>query len=163
MKAVYSLLLCTLCSSSGTALAVGGPGPAPPGTAIAQYYVGTGEISVSVNSIVNWSLMSSSAGLTGPDSGMPPLPAGGGIASSDDTQIGEGAIAQFSYTGLFLGEVAQSGLPPGDLNIEWVATLGGGDPISQPVVYINPIPEPASLLLAVIGFSCMGRRRCRRT
>jgi len=162
MKLICAVLLCVLSSNTSYAV-VSGPGPADDGTAIAEYNYTTGEISVSVTNIVNWSLQSSSASLSGPDNALPPLPQGGGVAGDSDLQIGESSFVQFSYTDVFLGEVALPNLPLGDLNIYWVPDLGGGE-FSQPVVYVGlPVPEPSSLALGtLIAMGMVFRRRTYR-
>ena len=114
------------------------PGPAPSGTAIAQYDWLTGEIVVSVADVNNWFIESASYGLTGTEPLA--LPAGGGIESNDDNVIGETKFAStFSYTDLNLGSVAAPGLLYNDLTIS--SNAGLGEPlITDAVTYIN-VPD----------------------
>jgi len=151
MKLIFAVLLSVAFSNNLHAGVLMGPGPAPDGTAIAEYDPATGEITVSVTNIVNWYVESSSASLTGPDNATPALPQAGGLVGDNDIRIGELTGSPMTYTDIFLGQVAELGLPLGDLNIFWNPSLGVG-PFSQPVVYLGqPVPEPASLVLASLG------------
>lgn len=152
MKLIFAVLLSVAFSNNLHAFVVTGPGPAPDGTAIAEYDPATGEITVSVTNIVNWFVESSSSSLTGPDDAAPALPQAGGLVGDNDIRIGETVLGiPMIYTDINLGQVAQSGLPVGDLNIFWNPSFGVG-PFSQPVVYLGqPVPEPASLVLAAFG------------
>ena len=160
MRPIFALLLCVLVlNSSSVNNAIADPGPAPAGTAIAEYDFSTGEIIVSVDSVINWYVESSSASLSGPDGATPPLPLAGGAVGDSDSKIGESSLPQFTYTDINLGQVALPGLPLSDLLVYWNPSLGEG-PFSQPVVYTG-IPEPSSLVLGV--FSTMAFLFSRRT
>jgi len=160
----------TRCTILSTLLAIsviagsaqGFQGVAPFGTAVADYDPATGRISVSVNNVINWFILSDSFGLTGDE----PLglPAVGGLFSNDDEIIGETRLPpQFSYTDLDLGNVAQINLFPGDLTISWNTDLGF--PLSSaPVSYdfLPLVPEPTTLTLAafsLFGLCCRRRNR----
>ena len=70
------------------------------------------------------------------------LPAAGGLASNNDSIIGEANFPLFGYTDLDLGNVAATALPPGDLVINWFTGLGTPQQ-QQPVTYFfNPNGSP---------------------
>jgi len=153
--------LITLLSLSAVAHAL--PGAAPVETAIAEYDFSTGQIVVSYNGVVQWSVQSASSGLTG-DAPVG-LPVFGGLISDFDSIIGEASFSTHTDTDLNLGNVAATGLPQGDLTIHWSCGLGDacGPPTSTigPVVYIN-VPEPTTLTLAafsLFGLCCRRRNR----
>lgn len=133
----------------------GDPGPAGPGTAVAEYDPTTGQIIVSVDGVNNWYVESASSSLTG--DGPAGLPNNGGLVTDNDTRIGESGFALFSFTDLDLGSVAALGLLEGDLTINWNAGLG------QPLqtVLVSIVPEPTSLALAGLGLCSVliSRRR----
>jgi len=135
------------------------PGPAPLDSAIAYYYIQTGEITVSVNNVQYWKVLSESASLTG-DPAIN-LPAAGGFVNDSDVVIAEFVVGPFfTYTDIELGPVAEPHLPTDDLGIYWT---GGTDTRPEeyaPLVYIS-IPEPTTCSLAIIATLCLvvGRRR----
>ena len=111
------------------------PGPAPDGSAIAEYDPETGKIIVSVKGVNNWFVFSDSAGLTGA-SPQPPLPLMGGNVTDDDSTIGETKFSLFEYTDVDWGLVAVTALPLGDLKMGW--NTGFGTPIMNgPVYYVG--------------------------
>jgi len=136
--------------------------PASPGTAAFSYNPGTGEICVSVNSVVNWYVEHVGySSMTGDaPSGLPLAP---GLVTDNDTRIGESAFAPFSYD-VNLGNVAAAGLfDDGDLLIFWNASLGG-ELHSETSFYLSEenCPEPSTIALAGMGlFGLMAGRRRR--
>lgn len=122
------------------------------GSAAAEYHVGTGEIKVHANNVVNWYIQSTSNGLTGAAVGDLPGP---GLVTDNNSRVGETALGKFAYEAN-LGNVAAAGLPQGDLTIYWNSDLGR--PLqSAPVQYV---PEPAGCVL--VGATLLGfafRRR----
>ena len=151
--AIAVALVATL-SFVGSAQALG---PAPAGTAIAQIDGVTGEVVVSVNGVTNWYIESLSGALTGA-SPAPPLPlSAGGLATDNDSQIGETNLAQFSYTDVNLGVVVNPG-SQNDFMIHWTGELGSPEGWA-PVQFV---PEPASLALAGMGLCGVLATRRRR-
>lgn len=122
------------------------PGPAPSGTAIAEYIRATGEIIVSVANVSNWYVESLSGGLTGPDdvTSVLPLAPNSTFVTNNTSRAGELAFGgDFSYTDINLGAIAAASLANGDLSIFWNGA-GTGTPLeSQAVVYIGgPVGQP---------------------
>jgi PEP-CTERM motif-containing protein len=116
------------------------PGPAPTGTAIAEYDSDTGIIVVSVNHISNWWVNSLSGSLTGPPTN---LPAAGGIVGNSVFNIGEWVPGgDFTYTNIDLGAVASTVPGASDLSIKYNG-VGQTAPIEEGV-------------LTCIGSSCGG-------
>ena len=114
------------------------PGPAPPGKAIAQYDITTGEIVVSIDGVNNWYIESASNGLTGdvPILGLVP----GALPSDTDSIIGETAFAVATAIDHSLGNVAATFLPGDDLTINWNAGLGA--PLQTQRIYGPLTPPP---------------------
>lgn len=120
--------------------AVAQPGPAPSGTAIAEYTASTGVIIVSVSNVSNWYVESSSMSMTGPDDvgSVLPLAPGSDFVSNNPNRVGEVDFGgSFSYTNINLGAVAAPGLPEGDLMVWWNAAGTGSDLLFQPVICIG--------------------------
>lgn len=139
--AVAFLSAATFFTAAGESVAQ--PGPAPAGTAIADYFPTTGQIIVSIAGIQNWGVKSASLSMTGPDDGSAALPAGGGLFASNDTQIGElNFSSPMTYTDISLGNVAATNLSLGDLTIFWNATIPGNT-FEQAVNYVGgPVGQP---------------------
>ena len=142
--------------STAIAVAKPTPGPAPIGEAVAYYYPASGEITVSVNTVFTWAIVSNSHGLTGDP--VMNLPAAGGLVTDDDDVVGEVKLGYFSYTDLELGLIAQPYLPTGDLYILFDDFEG---PVEQRDVTYIYIPEPTSLAMAGIGFCAVMLSGCR--
>lgn len=120
------------------------PGPAAPGTAVAHYFVDSGELIVSVANVSNWYVQSESLSLTGPDDGVDllPLAPGSELVLDNPLRIGEFVFGgDFTYTDADLGAVAEPNLPEGDLSIYWNAAGLSQPLLSQPVVYFEHKPD----------------------
>lgn len=90
------------------------------------YDSGTGGISVSITSAVNWYVEHVGfSSMTGPDDVGSVLPLAPGLVTNNVTRVGESAFAPFSYDA-DLGAVAASGIADdGTLRIFWNDSLGG--------------------------------------
>ena len=138
----------------------GDPGPATLGTATAEYDPATGQIVVSVDGVNNWYIERVSSSLT-IDAHTGLLAAS--LVTDNDTRIGESTLALFSYSDQNLGNVAEAGLPLGDLRIYWNAGLG--QPLEmQQVTYLGvaaivSLPEPTTLSLLMLGLGSLATRR----
>lgn len=158
----FILLSATLAAFSIASPTYAFPGPAPPGTAIADYNPLTGEIAVSINGVITWHIDSLSSSLTGDEpSHTPIIP--DSIPVNEDDRIGELYFLVATGTNVSLGNVAATGLPLSDLTISWVPGLGL--PLfSAPVSYdfLPLVPEPTTLTLAafsLFGLCCRRRNR----
>jgi len=130
------------------------------GSASAQYHPATGEIVVSVDGVNNWYIESASSSLTN-DAHTGLLAAS--LVTDNDTRVGESTLALFSYSDQNLGNVAEAGLPLGDLRIYWNAGLGQPLEMLQ-VTYLGVaaiinLPEPSSLSLLAFGLAILAARR----
>jgi len=128
------------------------PGPAPPGSAIAEYNIVTGEFIISANELLAWWLESTGK-LAGPDleDVRDVLPAGhpDNLSTAGPSVIMEANIfgEHFSYTNVNLGRVANPGVDAAEFRLRYTAELGGGSHPGQILV----VPEPGAVWMVVIG------------
>lgn len=153
-----ALALVAIFSFAGIGHAVAAPGPAPAGGALAEYDHLTGVITVSVNNVASWVVVS-----VGDMTGAEPVGLTQQLITNNDNSIGEASfIANFSYTDLNLGPVAVSQIqgPNVDFFIEW--SQGEGFEKQSGLVDVVNVPEPATLALAgfgICGVIALRRRR----
>ena len=115
----------------------------------AQYDPATGQIVVSIYGVGYWEIHSISHALNGDEPVN--LPAGGGDDINTDWRIGESMPRPAGYT-IDLGNVAQKGLPEGELVLSWRGEVG--EPLQSKLVTI--VPEPTGLVLAIVGVIALG-------
>lgn len=133
---------------------------APIGEVRGEYDPNTGNIEISINSVVNWYVEHVGfASMTG--DAPAGLPAGGGLVSDNDLRIGETNLS-FSMTyGVDLGNVAILGIPDnGTLRVFW--NTSSGVPVQDFAVAFIPEPSTFTMIaLGLFGFGVMatGRRR----
>jgi len=129
------------------------PGPAPPGTAIAEYNPATGEFIVSVGNIMSWNLQSdglfTQEGLMGVQDVLP-LGEGFTLVSANPSTVGEGAFgSQMTYTDVHLGPLVLPGTDVSEFTLEYVA--GFGSPKEYGTITVNVIPEPGTVVMLLSG------------
>jgi len=146
-----------------TSLAAFDPGPAPQGTAIAEYNPLTGEFIVSVAGVMSWNLQSNGlfteSGLLGVQN---ILPRGDGftLVSANPSTVGEGAFgAQMTYTDVNLGALVPPGLDVSEFVLEYVAGFGSPKEFGQ-IRVVEVIPEPGTVVMLLSGL--IGMVICRR-
>ena len=118
-------------------------GAAAPGTAVAVYNWLTGEITVSVNDVLSWAIVSE-GNMIGPDSAGDVLPLSTESLVTDNNDIvGEGSFyVPMTYTDVNLGQVAATGLDAGDFQIEYRVEYC--DPLLGDV---DAVPEPGTIVM----------------
>ena len=132
----------------------GDPGPAPESSVVVEYDVTTGEIIVSANGVINWSVESASGGLSGETPNFGALP---GLPTDTPAYIGLSTIfSPQNFTDQSLGLVAAPGLQ--DLQVFYQTQLGQ-TPIAGTLVVV---PEPMTLSVLAIGGLLAIRRRRRK-
>ena len=137
------------------------PSPAVSGTASAEYNPVTGEISVSVNGVVNWYVEHvGQSSMTGPDDAASVLPQAGGLITDNDIRIGETTFSEFSYD-VDLGAVAATGIAnDGSLKIFWNSGLGSMAEMA--LVSFAIVPEPTTLVMSMLSLASLSMIRRRR-
>jgi len=129
------------------------PGPAAPGTAIAEYNPATGEFIISVGSVMSWNLQSdglfTQEGLLGVQDILP-LGEGFTLVSANPSTVGEGAFgSQMTYTDIHLGPLVLPGTDVSEFTLEYVA--GFGSPKEYGTITVNVIPEPGTVVMLLSG------------
>jgi len=127
------------------------PGPAAPGTAIAEYNPATGEFIISVGSVMSWNLQSNglftAEGLLGVQDILP-LGEGFTLVSANPSTVGEGAFgAQMTYTDVRLGALVPPGTDVSEFTLEYVAGFG----LPKEYGMITVIPEPGTMIMLLSG------------
>jgi len=143
------------------------PGPAPQGTAIAEYNPLTGEFIVSVAGVMSWNLQSdglfTETGLLGVQDILP-LGEGFTLVSANPSTVGEGAFgSQMTYTDINLGALVPPGLDVSAFTLEYVAGFGSPKEFGE-IRVVQVIPEPGTVLMllsGLIGLAICWRRRTR--
>ncbi|HUT09345.1 MAG TPA: LamG-like jellyroll fold domain-containing protein [Thermoguttaceae bacterium] len=141
------------------------PGPAAPGTAIAEYNPATGEFIISVGSVMSWNIQSNGLftqeGLLGVQDILP-LGQGFTLVSANPSTVGEGAFgSQMIYTDVNLGPLVLPGTDVSEFTLEYVAGFGSPKEYGT-ITVVNVIPEPgtvAMLLSGLFGLLWFWRRR----
>jgi len=140
----------------------GDAGPVEPGTAAAEYNPNTGEFTIVVDGVMNWSLTSDGlfAG-SGLDALQDILPLGdaANLVSANINTVGEGlpGASPFGYAEVALGQIVEPGTDAGAFRLTFVSGFGAEPQIGS----INVVPEPgtlAMLLASALGAGLIWRR-----
>ncbi len=140
----------------------GDAGPAAEGTAAAVYNPATGEFRVTVDGVLNWSLISD--GQFAPsalDALGDVLPAGGAanLVSGNVNTVGEGSFdGAIGYAELDLGPLADAGTDASEFQLEYITTFGGQPQFGT----IHVVPEPSTTALLLVGLAGLWYVRRRR-
>jgi len=130
----------------------GDGGPIEPGTAAAEYNPNTGEFTIMVDGVMNWSLTSDGlfAG-TGLDALQDILPLGdaANLVSANPNTVGEGlpGASPFGYAEVALGRIAEPGTDAGAFQLTYISGFGTEPQIGS----INVVPEPGTLAMLLAG------------
>ncbi len=130
----------------------GDAGPIEPGTAAAEYNPATGEVKVTVDGVMNWSLTSDGL-FAGSDldalQDVLPLGDAANLVSANPNTVGEGLPggSPFSYQEVDLGQIVEPGTDAGSLQLVFVSGFGSEPQIGS----INVVPEPGSLMILLSG------------
>jgi len=130
------------------------PGPAAPGTAIAEYNPATGEFIISVGSVMSWNIQSNGLftqeGLLGVQDILP-LGQGFTLVSANPSTVGEGAFgSQMIYTDVNLGPLVLPGTDVSEFTLEYVAGFGSPKEYGT-ITVVNVIPEPGTVVMLLSG------------
>lgn len=151
---IASCLFAIVAASADEAQAF--PGPTPPGTVKALYNPATGDIHVSVNSVLSWYVESKSVALTGAPAILPAI--AGTLKTDNDARIGQSSFgAKLSYQDHNLGPVAATGLRLREFYLRWSTDFGAPE---QEIQF--PVPEPAGVTLAGFAAAALVALRRRR-
>jgi len=141
----------------------GVPGPGVGGSATARYDRATGEISVSVENVLGWILVSDAL-MTGSADAAAALGSAADMLVTDNAdRVGEGRFSTpFGYDDLDLGPVARAGRSAGDFALLYSTALG--EPHKAGTVVTVPEPNSAVMIAAALALLLLRRwKNCTAT
>ncbi|NQU23173.1 MAG: PEP-CTERM sorting domain-containing protein [Candidatus Nealsonbacteria bacterium] len=136
----------------------GVPGPSVAGSATARYDPATGAISVSVENVLGWLLVSDALMTGSADAAVVLGLTADTLVTDNADRVGEGRfLTPFGYNHLDLGPVAQDGHNASEFTLLYTTALGEPHQVGT----VLAAPEPNTTLMIAAGLALLLLRRWR--